>query len=162
MVSARLKKRFIALMFLSSIAVVFLYKIQQLRGSDSYIAAGFKQTKDFSRWVLCTISVKCYIGVSRSPAQSFNTYYCYLDGFLIASKVYSSKDDTGSRSVVFSAVYILALVGAHIGIIRYLESLFDWICSDQLRFTVLMCLWNLYLVLHFTNHPQLNVLRKFF
>ena len=48
MVSARLKKRFIALTFLSSIAVVFLYKIQQLRGSD-YIVAGFKQTKDFSR-----------------------------------------------------------------------------------------------------------------
>lgn len=160
MVSARLKKRFIALMFLSSIAVVFLYKIQQLRDSD-YIAAGFKQTKDFSRWVLRTISVKCYIGVSRSPAQSFNTYHCYLDGCLIASKVYSSKADTGSRAVVFSAV-ILALVGAHIGIIRYLESLFDWICSDPLRFTALMCLWNHYLVLHFTSYPQLNVLRKFF
>jgi len=48
MVSSRLKKRFIALMFLGSIAVVFLYKVQQQR-SDYIAAGGFKQTKDFFR-----------------------------------------------------------------------------------------------------------------
>jgi len=47
MVSARLKKRFIVLVFLGSISVVFVYKIQQQR--SDYIASGFKQTKDFSR-----------------------------------------------------------------------------------------------------------------
>jgi len=62
--------------------------------------------------------------VARSPSQSFSSYHCHLDGFLVASKAYSSKADAENRSVLLSAV-ILALAEAHIGIIRFLDSLFD-------------------------------------
>ncbi|KAL9983543.1 hypothetical protein ACROYT_G005730 [Oculina patagonica] len=46
MVSSRCQKRFIALVFLSSIALVFFYKVQQER--SDYVTRGLKQAKDFS------------------------------------------------------------------------------------------------------------------
>lgn len=161
MVSARLKKRLIALVFLGSIAVVFLYKIQA-QHSD-YIAGGFtggfKQTKDFSRWVLCTRSVRCYIAYLVAQHRVSIHTIATLMVFCLQARFTAQRL---TLKVVLCSQQLLSWRVLKLILGSYVFSIHSSIESVQIRwFMASMCLWNFhYLVLHFTNHPQFSVLKK--
>lgn len=160
MVSARLKKRFIALVFLSSIAVVFLYKVQH--GHSDYIARGLKQTKDFSRWVLRTRSLRCYIvrlaAQRRVSARIIATFIVHV--FWLKSRL---NANTAAQRLtlkdILSSYQLLSW--RFLKLILTLYSI-DWIFSHPSIYGLNVPLEFPNLVLRFIDHPQFSVLRKFF